>query len=38
VNRQGFRRATLALPPFSVEDTLKFIDTVVATGGLSWSF
>lgn len=38
VNRQGFRRATLALPPFSVEDTLKFIDTVVATGGLSRSF
>jgi hypothetical protein len=33
VNRQGFRRATLALPPFSVEDTVKFIDTVVATGG-----
>jgi hypothetical protein len=38
VNREGFRRATLALPPFSVEDTIKFIDTVVATGWLSQSF
>ncbi|KAH6846418.1 hydrophobic surface binding protein A-domain-containing protein [Alternaria alternata] len=35
VNREGFRRATLALPPFSVEDTIKFIDTVVATVDVS---
>ena len=32
VNREGFRRATLALPPFSVQDTVVFVDTVVDTG------
>lgn len=31
VNRQGFHRAIFA-KPFSVEDTVRFIDTVVATG------
>ncbi|KAI4689671.1 uncharacterized protein J4E88_003026 [Alternaria novae-zelandiae] len=31
VNREGFRRATLALPPFSIKDTTDLINTVVAT-------
>jgi len=34
VNREGFRRATLALPPFSIKDTTDLINTVVATGRL----
>ncbi|EDU48190.1 cell wall galactomannoprotein [Pyrenophora tritici-repentis] len=33
-NRQGFRRATFAAQ-FSVEETVKFIDTVVATVNIS---
>jgi hypothetical protein len=38
VNREGFRQATLALPPFTVKETTDLINTVVATGRSSRSF